>query len=187
MTVKNLISLQLKASVESQADAAVPRKQAREGRISGLMPMTDKPRQFLVFITLEDGVGVVLHQRGVGRVKVLLRAKVADDMRGGSTEWIEAAAGAEFIDRDAELLVGRAVRFQFRPTAGGQRNAVAVENAAARNLFREGTHARIVLRALDAILFYGVRVAGQVVGTEDDLIARRRAQQHDQYNGQDSL
>ena len=144
-----------------------------------VMTITDKGRELSVVVALQAAIVVVLHQRRVGGVKILSGAQIAGEVRGGRAERIVAAveAAGGGVERNAERGVGIAMALQFLPVAGGQRNAVAVVDGAARNLVRQGIDARIVLRALDVVLFEGVRVARQVVAIVQHLVAQGERQQ----------
>ena len=112
------------------------------------MAVANQRRQFGILIALQAAIGVVLHQRRVARVEILAGAQIAREVRGGGAERVVAAveAAGGVIERDAERRVGIAMAFQFLPVAGGQRNAVAVVDGAARDLARQRVDARIVLR-----------------------------------------
>ena len=173
---QNLLGTHLQADVHRHAQGAVARQNARDAGVARVMPVADERRQFGVLVALQPAIGVVLHQRCVAGVKILAGAQVARQVRGGGAERVVAAveAAGGRLERDAERGVGIAMALQFLPVAGGERNAVAVVDGAARNLARQRVDARIVLRALDAVLFEGVRIARQVVAIVQHLVAQRR-------------
>ena len=177
--VENLLGAELQADVDGEMDVAVARQDAGERRVAGLVAVADQGRELGVLVAAQLLVGIVLDQGGVGRVEVLAGAQVADQVRGGGAERVVARfeAGAGAVERDAERFVLGAAALQVGPVAGGERDAVAVVDVAARDLARDGIQARVVLRALDAVLFEGLRVAGEVVGVVQELIVRGEGEQ----------
>src|SRR5439155_14740208 len=129
------------------------------------VPIADQRRELRVFVALQLAVGIVLHERGVAGVEVLAGAQVAGQVRGRGAErivaGIEAAGGS--IERDAERGVIGAAPIELRPVAGGEWNPVAGVDAAARDFAGPRGHARVVLRALPALLPESVRFARQGV------------------------
>ena len=110
-------------------------------------------------------------------MEVLAGSEVADDVSGGGAERDSGGfrSACHAIERDAERFVLGLVPRQFLPVAGGQRDAVAVVNAAARDLARDRVHSRIVLRPLDAVLVVSVSIARQVVASSETWYRAARA------------
>ena len=95
------------------------------------MPIADQRRQFVKSVKpCKRRVEIVLDQRCVGSVEVFAGPKIAEQMNGRGAERIVAAFDprAGLVNGDAELFVIGAMPFQFVPVAGGERNAVAVED-----------------------------------------------------------
>ena len=92
--LQNLLGPQLQPDVQRQPHIAVARQHARHRRIAGLMPVAHQRRQLRILIALQLGVGIVLHQRSVGGVKILARAQVAQQVRRRRAERIVPAVEA---------------------------------------------------------------------------------------------
>ena len=189
VSFQNLLGTQLQADVHRHAQGAVACQNARDAGVTGVMAVADERRQFGVLVALQAAIGVVLDQRCVGGVKVFAGAQIARQVRGGGAERVVAAveAAGGRVERNAQRVVGIAMTLEFLPVAGGERNAVAVVDGAARDLARQRVDARIVLRALDAVLFEGVGIARQVVVVVEHLVADGEAQQDRAGAGQHPL
>ena len=92
--VQDVARAQLQPDVHGEVHVAVAGQDARDAPIAGLMAVAHLRCQFGVFVALQFAVGVVLHQRGIGGVKILARAEVANQVRGGRAEGIMAIVEA---------------------------------------------------------------------------------------------
>src|ERR1017187_8649445 len=121
-------------------------------------------------------------------METLASAQVAQEMRGRRAERIMARVQARtsLVDGDPQGLILRAPLDQLLPVAGGQQHAVAIEDVAARDLVRDGVDARIVLRALHAVVFEYARIASEIFAVVHHLVARgERKQHHREYLARD--
>jgi hypothetical protein len=164
MPAQDLRRAQLQPDIQRGAHVAVARQQAAQRGIAGPMAIAHQRHQLGILVALQPRIGIVLHQRGVRRVEILAGAQVAQKMRGRRAERIMARVQARtsLIDVDPQRLILRAPVGQLLPVAGGQQHAVAVEDVAAGNLAGDGVDARIVLRALHAVVFEYARIARQI-------------------------
>ncbi len=118
----------LQADIERQVNAAVARQHARDIGIAGLMAVTRQRRQ------LGELVACSLALESCSTSEALVAWKFSPVRRSPTTCSVAAAEGivarvearAALVERDAERFVIRAMLLQFRPTAGGERDAVAV-------------------------------------------------------------